>query len=89
MSAVPVGYEAFHSFRRKGVTLLCFLLASAMAMSVTVYVDSYSVHEWERLIDVGPVALIVSDRYNVGLEGRLDDVQAIDGVTKAAILRKL
>jgi ABC-type lipoprotein release transport system permease subunit len=85
MSTVPVGYEAFHSFRRKGVTLLCFLLASTMAMSVTVYVDSYSVHEWEKIIDVGPVAVVVSGVTNI--ENKIDDVLAINGITRAAVLK--
>jgi hypothetical protein len=83
MAAVPVGYEAFHSLRRRGVTLLCFLLASTMAMGITVYVDSYSVHEWDRNLDVGEVALRVSgnnvDRYT-------SDIRAIAGVTKAELL---
>ena len=86
MSAVPVGYEAFHNFRRKGVTLLCFLLASTMAMSITVYVDSYSVHEWEDIIDVGPVAVVVSNNDIQNLEDKVDDVVGINGVTKAAAL---
>ena len=61
MSAVPVGYEAFTNLRRKSVTLLCILLASSLAMGITVYVDSYSIHEWISLVDeVGPVAMEVS-----------------------------
>jgi ABC-type lipoprotein release transport system permease subunit len=83
--AVPVGYEAFHSVRRKGVTLLCFLLASAMAMSIAVYVDSYSVHEWERIIDVGPIALAITGPEN--LENKLEDIQGINGITRAACLK--
>jgi ABC-type lipoprotein release transport system permease subunit len=85
MAAVPVGYEAFHSVQRKGVTLLCFLLASTMAMSVAVYVDSYSVHEWEKIIDVGPVALAVTGPDN--LEKKLNDILGINGITKAACLK--
>ncbi|MHA1909646.1 MAG: FtsX-like permease family protein [Candidatus Thorarchaeota archaeon] len=58
MSAIPVGYETFHGLRRKGVSLLCIMLASAMAMGILVYVDSYSVHEWDRQMEsVGPVAM--------------------------------
>ncbi|UCE08918.1 MAG: ABC transporter permease [Candidatus Thorarchaeota archaeon] len=59
MAAVPVGYEAFHSLRRKVVTLVCFLLASGMAMGIAVYVDSTSVHEWNRLTDIGPIAMTI------------------------------
>jgi len=62
MAAQPAGYEAFHSLRRKSITLVCFLLASTMAIGITVYVDSYSVHEWEKNIDVGDIAITVSGR---------------------------
>ncbi len=86
MAAEPAGYEAFHSIRRKGVTLLCFLLASTMAIGITVYVDSYSVHEWEKNIDVGDIAITVFD-YSANLEPYVDDIREIAGVTKAAALR--
>ncbi len=86
MAAEPAGYEAFHSFRRKGVTLLCFLLASTMAIGITVYVDSYSVHEWEKNIDVGEIAITVTNYYS-NLEPYVDDIREITGVTKAAALR--
>ncbi|MGY5863550.1 MAG: FtsX-like permease family protein [Candidatus Thorarchaeota archaeon] len=80
MAAVPAGYEAFHSKRRRGVTLLCFLLASTMAMGITVFVDSYSVHEWDSNLDVGQVAILASGE---GIENHVDEILAIDGVTKA------
>jgi ABC-type antimicrobial peptide transport system permease subunit len=83
MAAVPAGYEAFHSKRRRGVTLLCFLLASTMAMGITVYVDSYSVHEWDSNLDVGQIAILASGE---GIENYVEDIQAIDGVTKAESL---
>jgi ABC-type antimicrobial peptide transport system permease subunit len=84
MAAVPVGYEAFHSLRRRGVTLLCFLLASTMAMGITVYVDSYSVHEWDKNLDVGDVAIrVIGDN----VQNYADDIRAITGVTKAEGLR--
>ena len=84
MAAVPVGYEAFHSIKRKGVTLLCFLLASAMAMGITVYVDSYSVHEWDNDISsVGDVAIFASGYRIVDY---LDPIRNTDGISKAAAL---
>ncbi|MFW9795268.1 MAG: hypothetical protein ACFFEE_13250, partial [Candidatus Thorarchaeota archaeon] len=83
MSAAPVGYEAFHSRRRKGVTLLCFLLASTMAMGITVYVDSYSIHEWDENLDVGDIAIIAQGE---GIQNYVNSIRAIDGVTKAASL---
>ncbi|MHA3963440.1 MAG: FtsX-like permease family protein [Candidatus Thorarchaeota archaeon SMTZ1-45] len=86
MAAVPTGYEAFHSLRRKGVTLLCFLLASAMAMGITVYVDSYSVHEWDNnMASVGQIAMFAEGE---GVENYVNGIRNIDGVTKAAALQR-
>ncbi|MFW9891756.1 MAG: FtsX-like permease family protein [Candidatus Thorarchaeota archaeon] len=85
MAAVPAGYEAFHSMRRKGVTLLCFLLASSMAMGITVYVDSYSVHEWDRNLDIGQVAMVA---HGENIQNYVNGIRAIDGVTKAASIRR-
>ncbi len=85
MAAVPTGYEAFHSLRRKGVTLLCFLLASAMAMGITVYVDSYSIYEWDNnMADVGPIAMSAEGDT---IENYVNGIRSIDGVTKAAALQ--
>lgn len=83
MAAQPAGYEAFHSLRRKGVTVLCFLLASTMAIGITVYVDSYSVHEWQKNIDVGDIAITVE---GPNIQSYVDEIQDISGVTKAASL---
>ena len=83
MSAAPVGYEAFKNTRRRLITLLCFVLASCMAMGISVYVDSYSVHEWDKNLDVGEVGLVV---YGSGLSSYLDDVRGVRGITKAALL---
>jgi ABC-type antimicrobial peptide transport system permease subunit len=84
MSGVPAGYEAFQSKRRKGVTLLCFLLASTMAMGITVYVDSYSVHEWDKNLDVGEIAIIAEGQ---AIRTYIETIRAIDGITKAASLQ--
>jgi len=84
MAAAPAGYEAFQSLRRKSVTLLCFLLAASMAIGITVYVDSYSVHEWNKNIDVGDVAISV-EGYNI--DQYVDEIRNVRGVTKAAALR--
>jgi len=83
MAAVPVGYQAFHSLPRKAVTLLCFLLASAMVMGISVYVDSYSVHEWNNLIDIGPIAMTVGGD---GVEHQIDNIRTLPGVERAAVL---
>lgn len=86
MAAVPTGYEAFHSVRRKGVTLLCFLLASAMAMGITVYVDSYSVHEWNNnMAEVGPIAMFAQGET---IQNYVTSIRNIDGVSKAAAIQR-
>ena len=80
MSAVPVGYEAFTSLRRKSVTLLCILLASSLAMGLTVYVDSFSIHEWTDLVDdAGPVAMEVTGE---DLHSIINHVRNLDGVLR-------
>ncbi|MGY5878950.1 MAG: ABC transporter permease [Candidatus Thorarchaeota archaeon] len=84
MAAVPAGYEAFHSLRRKIITLICILLASSMAIGITVYVDSYSVHEWNKNLDVGDIAISM---HGENIDHYADDIQDIAGVTKAASLR--
>lgn len=83
MAAVPVGYQAFHSLPRKAVTLLCFLLASAMVMGISVYVDSYSVNEWNNLIDVGPIAITA---HGEGIDNQVENIRGIPGVEKAAAI---
>ncbi|MHA2302745.1 MAG: FtsX-like permease family protein, partial [Candidatus Thorarchaeota archaeon] len=83
MAAVPAGYEAFQSGRRRGVTLLCFLLVSTIVMGMTVYVDSYSVHYWEEATDVGDISLIVEGD---GVEDILPQVRGIDGIDVAILL---
>jgi uncharacterized membrane protein len=82
LSAVPVGYEAFHSRRRMGVTLLCFLLASSIAMGIAVYVDSYSMHQWNEYLDLGDVHMAIGG--SLDLDSYVDDVRAIPAITRAA-----
>ncbi|MHA2118349.1 MAG: FtsX-like permease family protein, partial [Candidatus Thorarchaeota archaeon] len=83
MAAVPAGYEAFQSGRRRGVTLLCFLLVSTIVMGMTVYVDSYSVHYWEEATDVGDISLIVEGHQ---VQDIVSQVQNIDGIAQAILL---
>ena len=53
-------------------------------MGITVYVDSYSVHEWTKLVDsVGPISMTVSG-YSVA--DVLDDIQEISGIESAEII---
>lgn len=80
--AVQAGYEAFHSWRRKCLTVICLLLASAVAMGTSVYVDSYSIHEWSRVTDIGPISVSVSPGTSE-IESKLDEIRNIDGIERA------
>jgi predicted lysophospholipase L1 biosynthesis ABC-type transport system permease subunit len=86
VSAFPAGYRQVQGLRRKGVSLLCIMLASAMAMGILVYVDSYSVHEWDRQMEsVGSVAMFV-DGNGINVEDYFSSISTIAGVTKAVTL---
>ncbi len=57
-----------------------------MAMGITVYVDSYSVHEWNKNMEgVGEIAIFAEGE---GILGYVDEIQNINGVTDAAALRR-
>jgi len=55
-----------------------------MAMGITVFVDSYSVHEWDKNLDIGDVAIRVSGN---SIQSYIDDIQALPYITKAEGLR--
>lgn len=82
MSAFQVGYELSGGLRRKSATLLCFVLASAMVMGVTTYVDSFSIHEWDTVIDIGSIAMTVES----GSTDIANRVANIEGVEKVATI---
>ncbi|MGY5876966.1 MAG: hypothetical protein RTU30_14545, partial [Candidatus Thorarchaeota archaeon] len=83
MAAVPVGYEAFQSKRRKGVTLLCFILASTMIMGISVYIDSYSIHEWEKVTNIPSGALKIEGN---NIQDRIDEIRGIPSITVATVM---
>jgi len=85
LAAVPVGYEAFHSLRRKSVTLLCFLLTGTMIMGIAVYVDSYSVHYWDEVMDVGEVSMFIDGN---DVDSIISSVRQTDGISEAVLLRE-
>ncbi|MGV9170625.1 MAG: FtsX-like permease family protein, partial [Promethearchaeia archaeon] len=68
-------------WKRKGLTLLCFMLAAGLAMGLTTYVDTYSVREWSEVLNIGPVSMAVEGS---DVENHVEDIQAINGVEKAA-----
>ncbi len=81
MTALQVGYGASGSSRRRAVTFICLMLSAALATAITVYVDSYSVHKWEELLDIGPVAMEVG---GVDVQDIRDEISQIPGVLKTA-----
>ncbi len=81
MTALQVGYGASGSSRRRAVTFICLMLSASLATAITVYVDSYSVHKWEELLSIGPVAMEVG---GVGVQDIQDEISQIPGVLKTA-----
>jgi len=53
-----------------------------MVMGVTTYVDSFSIHEWDAVIDIGPIAMTVES----GKTEIADRVANIEGVEKVATI---
>ncbi|NHJ14616.1 MAG: ABC transporter permease [Candidatus Thorarchaeota archaeon] len=82
---VPVGYEAFHSLRRKGVTFVCLLLAATLMSSTTIYVDSYSIYYWNDATNIGDFAISVHGDFLQGLE---EEIREFDGVVASEILNR-
>jgi ABC-type lipoprotein release transport system permease subunit len=82
--ATPVGYEAFQGKRRKSIALLCFMLSSAIIVSMMVFVDSYSIPVWNSKNDVGPVSLVA---LGSGIDSKIDEFREIAGITRAAGIR--
>ncbi|MBD3157969.1 MAG: FtsX-like permease family protein [Candidatus Lokiarchaeota archaeon] len=77
-------YDTGVGWKRKGLTLLCLLLAAGLAMGLTTYVDSYSVHEWSRAVDIGPISMRVD---GPDIEERIDELQDIEGVQRLGLVR--
>jgi ABC-type antimicrobial peptide transport system permease subunit len=87
MAAASADYKLAPGRRRKGITLACFILATTIIMGTAAYVDSYSVHEWVTITDVGPFAMSVSvtDSYYVTtLQEMVARIRALPGVERAA-----
>ncbi|MGY5860519.1 MAG: FtsX-like permease family protein [Candidatus Thorarchaeota archaeon] len=71
-----------HSVRQRiVVTLICLTLATTLVSSISLYVDSASVDEWNQQIEIGPVSMMVSGD---GVEGVLDEIAEIPGVTNVS-----
>ncbi len=80
MTALQVGYEAFQNRRRRIITFICLVLASSSAMGISVYIDSYAVYEWNDLMQIGSVAIVV---YGSTTRSLLNEVRVLPSVTTA------
>ncbi len=77
MAVVPTNFNG-HSIRQRIiVTLLCLTLATTLVSSISLYVDSASLDEWNKQIEIGPVSIMVSGD---GIEDVLDEIEDIPGV---------
>ncbi|MGV9103948.1 MAG: hypothetical protein ACOC3C_07535, partial [Candidatus Thorarchaeota archaeon] len=82
--SVRATYETVHRWKRKGLTLLCLMLAAGLAMGLTTYVDSYSVHEWSKAVDIGPISMRVDGS---DIEERMVEIRDINGVDEVGLVR--
>lgn len=73
-------FSLSRNWQRKFLTLFCLSLASATAMGISVYVDSYSVHQWDRWTN-DPFAFKIE---NLQTRSVIPDIRQIDGVKRAA-----
>jgi len=61
-----------HSVRQRiVVTLICLTLATTLVSSISLYVDSATVDEWNHQIEIGPVSMMVSGD---GVNDVLDEI---------------
>lgn len=83
MSVVYRNHNGFSIKRRLLVTLLCLTLATTLVASVTIYVDSASVKEWEDEIKFSKVSMMAT---GVGIENYITDISQIAGVNNVSNL---
>ena len=81
MAVVSAKHNGHSVRQRVVVTLICLTLATTLVSSISLYVDSASVDEWNQEIEVGPVSMMVSGE---GIEDVLDEISEIPGVTNVS-----
>ncbi|MHA1771940.1 MAG: FtsX-like permease family protein [Candidatus Thorarchaeota archaeon] len=81
MALVPVERDAFRGARRKGITLLCLLVGSAIFSGMFIYIDSYSVHRWNDFVSDTAPAMIITGPHSSQSTSRLDNIDAVTQVT--------
>ena len=77
MAVVSKNHNGHSVRQRLVVTVICLTLATTLVSSISLYVDSASVDEWNQEIETGPVSMMVSGD---GIENVLDEISEIPGV---------
>lgn len=80
----PSGTRTLSSLRRRTVTLICFLMAISVCISVFIFVDSGSLEKWDEFNDIGPVAMRVQGD-DLGLV--VEEIKDIHQVKEAAVAK--
>ncbi|MCF2137977.1 MAG: hypothetical protein K9W43_12155 [Candidatus Thorarchaeota archaeon] len=81
MALAPVERDAFQGARRKGVTLLCLLMGSAIFSGMFIYIDSYSVYRWNDFISDDAPAMIVTGPHSTQALSRVKSYSAVTRLT--------
>ncbi|MBN2228490.1 MAG: hypothetical protein JW779_02780 [Candidatus Thorarchaeota archaeon] len=81
MSVLMKDRHGFKDRQRIALTLICLTIATTIVVSVSIYVDSASVSEWSRQIDIGPVSMMVAGN---GIKDDIDAISEILGVTNVS-----
>ena len=80
----PLGKTRLSEFKRRVITLFCFLMAASMIVSVFIFIDSSSLEQWNEYNDIGPVAMRVQGD---DLESVLQEIKNTEHVTTASIAK--
>lgn len=83
MSVVYRNHIVASVHKRVLVTLMCLTLATTLIASVTIYVDSASIQEWNKQIKIGSVSMVVS---GTNIQNYITDIESIPGVNNVSSL---
>ncbi|MFW9961018.1 MAG: hypothetical protein ACFFDV_08365 [Candidatus Thorarchaeota archaeon] len=83
MSVTARNISGYRRHQRIAITILCLTLTTAFVTSISIYVDSASVEEWSKQLEIGPVSLMVAGE---GIQEDLDSIGAIPGVMNVSSL---
>ncbi len=83
MSVAARNISGYRIRQRIAITILCLTLTTAFVTGVSIYVDSASVEEWSKQLEIGPVSLMVSGG---GIQNEIGSIEAISGVINVSTL---